>query len=314
MFADDFTASLTDGSTVTIDDLRTGTVEPTALGYGVTDRRIMSVLTDRLAMLYVGTDEDTGHWSVEEVDDTGRLRSVRQFERVADAADAIDTRWGELDGATLPSTGVDQLRWIRHVDIESMATNTAADFQLVDHRELGFPTSDRDQYLEIFSAGAELIRADVLVVRNVRASCADGWVVDISQVRDTGGGHWYVGSICVATFRDGLLHRLEQFPDEALDAAMARYHELVGTAPSADASPTQDEPWNDADRWMRQAIELRSAGRFEEWAQCFDEDVVWVSHRAITSGTYRGRDEVERRVRRERSRCLDVCRAARNAR
>ncbi len=292
MFTDDFTATLTDGSTVTIDDLRTGTVEPTAVGYGVTDRRIMSVLTDRLAMLYVGTDEDTGHWSVEEVDDTGRLRSVRQYEHVADAADALDTRWGELDRATLPSAGVDQLRWIRHVDIESMATNTAADFQLVDHRELGFPSSDRDQYIEIFSAAAELIRADVLVVRNVRASCADGWVVDISQVRDTGGGHWYVGSICVVTFRDGLLHRLEQFSDGDLDAAMARYHELVGIAPPAVASPTQDEPWNDADRWMRQAIELRSAGRFEEWARCFDEDVVWVSHRAITGGSYHGRDEV----------------------
>ena len=46
MFADDFTATLADGTAVTLDDLRTGTVAPVVLGYGVVDRRIMSVLTD----------------------------------------------------------------------------------------------------------------------------------------------------------------------------------------------------------------------------------------------------------------------------
>ncbi len=77
MFADDFTATLADGSTVTLDDLRDGTVEPSALGYGVVDRRVMSVLTDRLAMFYVGIDDGTGHWSVEEIDTNRRLRSVQ---------------------------------------------------------------------------------------------------------------------------------------------------------------------------------------------------------------------------------------------
>jgi hypothetical protein len=87
--------------------------------------------------------------------------------------------------------------------------------------------------------------------------------------------------------------RFEAFADDDLTAAMARYHELTGTTPPADAQPTLDnEPWNDADRWMRRAIALRSAGRFDEWAACFDEDVVWVSHRSLTAASYRGRAEV----------------------
>ena len=74
---------------------------------------------------------------------------------------------------------------------------------------------------------------------------------------------------------------------------MDRYHELMGTGPTADASANSDDnPWNDADRWARRAIALRSAGRFDEWAACFDEDVVWTSHRSLTGRTYRGRAEV----------------------
>ncbi len=108
MFADDFTATLADGTTVILDDLRSGTVGPVTLGYGVVDRRIMSVLTDRLAMLYVGLDDVAGHWSVEEVDEASRLHSVRQFASIADAADAIEQRWAELgvdaaDATVLPS-------------------------------------------------------------------------------------------------------------------------------------------------------------------------------------------------------------------
>ncbi len=118
MFADDFTATLADGTTVTLDDLRNGTVEPMPLGYGVVDRRIMSVLTDRLAMLYVGFDDGTGHWSVEEVDETSHLASVRQFTNVADAADAIEDRWVELGLTTIPTNAVDHLQWIRRVDLD----------------------------------------------------------------------------------------------------------------------------------------------------------------------------------------------------
>ena len=294
LFADDFTATLTDSTTVTLDDLRTGTVEPRALGYGVVDRRIMSVLTDRLAMLYVGFDDGTGHWSVEEVDDTGHLQRVRQFASIAKAANAIEDRWEELDVDDVSATVLRANRAMRNREEAAMRALLADEFRVEDHRPLGFPASDRDGFLATFAWGPDAL--DVMVVQCVSASSARAQVWKVAAITDSTSGHLWesVVNLSVLGLRDGLLTSFELFPEDDLDAATARFHELDGSAPAlSEALPTpDDEPWNDADRWMRRAIDLRSADRFDEWAACLDDDVVWVSHRSLTGGSYRGRSEV----------------------
>lgn len=262
MFADDFTATLTDGSTVTVDDLRTGAVQPAALGYGVVDRRIMSVLTDRLAMLYVGADDGPGHWTVEEVDDTGRLRSVHQFERVADAADTIDARWIELDPAGTPSGLAETARAFRWGDIDALAASFADDFAYVEHRPLGFPSGDRDHYLAMCRANADLLRASPLVHCCVHATNSCGVVIRSMAVGGADGGEDWESliSIVVATVRDGLVTRFEGFAEDDLDAAMARFHELTGTTPpTVSATPASGEPWNEADQLFRQSMQSETS-------------------------------------------------------
>ncbi|HUS43991.1 MAG TPA: AAA family ATPase [Ilumatobacteraceae bacterium] len=295
MFTDDFTATLTDGSTVTIDDLRTGAVEPAALGYGLVDRRIMSVLTDLLAMLYVGRDDGTGHWSVEEVDDTGCIHSVRQFASIADAADAIEQRWSELGVDDVSATVIRVNRAMRAMDPEAVGELLADEFWMKDHRPLGFPQLDREFVIASMAPGSGVASPDPLVVQCVYVVSPRAQVSLVANVTDSSSGYVWESlvGITVIGVGGGVLTSIEFFSEDNLDAAMARYHELTGTTPPADAPvAVDDEPWNDADRWMRQAIELRSAGLFAEWAQCFDEDVIWVSHRRITGGSYRGRDEV----------------------
>ncbi len=188
MFADDFTATLADGSTVTLDDLRDGTVERTALGYGVVDRRVMSVLTDRLAMLYVGIDDGTGHWSVEEIDDNRRLRSVQFFEHSPTPPMPIEARWAELDPTAVPAAwssrctragGLTSTRW--RVSRE--------DFAYVEHRDARLPSGDRDHYLAMFRAQC---RHDPGVPWS--SLCArrgpDGGAVIRMSVSDRRAGEW----------------------------------------------------------------------------------------------------------------------------
>ncbi len=73
--ADDFTATLPDGSAVTIDDLRAGTVTPTDLGFGVTERELIAVRGERLALIRV----EGARWSIEETDEHDQLVRVTMF-------------------------------------------------------------------------------------------------------------------------------------------------------------------------------------------------------------------------------------------
>ena len=74
---------------------------------------------------------------------------------------------------------------------------------------------------------------------------------------------------------------------------MARFHELDGIEHARDAPPApDDEPWNDADRWMRWANELRTQGHVDEFVDLLAEDIVSEDRQTLAQHTYRGRDEV----------------------
>ena len=76
ILADDFTAELVDGRTVSVDDIRSGSIDPAEVGFGITDRRIEDALVDRIALLSVVLPNDTRVWSIEHVDATGRIAGV----------------------------------------------------------------------------------------------------------------------------------------------------------------------------------------------------------------------------------------------
>ncbi len=63
-------------------------IEPSALGYGVVDRKAIAVRGDRLALLLV---EDS--WSVEEIGTDGRLVRLDRF-AYADLHDAVESPRG----------------------------------------------------------------------------------------------------------------------------------------------------------------------------------------------------------------------------
>jgi hypothetical protein len=88
LLAEDFTATLADGTIVTLDDLRNDNVESRALGFGVSDRETIAVRGERHALTRI---ENT-RWSVEQLDEQDRLTRITVFTHrdLLGAANALD--------------------------------------------------------------------------------------------------------------------------------------------------------------------------------------------------------------------------------
>ncbi len=104
LLADDFTATLTDGTIVTLEDLRDGNVDAESLGFGVHTRDHRRA--GRTPRTYPGRDS---RWSVEQLDDHDRLTRVTVFphDDLLGAANALDHAARQLaENTHIPGMGV----------------------------------------------------------------------------------------------------------------------------------------------------------------------------------------------------------------
>ena len=142
--ADNFTATLPDGSAVTIDDLRGGTVTPIDLGFGVTERELIAVRGDRLALIRV----EGARWSIEETDEHDQLVRVTMFPD-DDLAGAM-ARFDEISERPEPTSAE---RWQRELTaminerrLDQFQARLAEGFT-DDSRRTGYSfVLDRDQF------------------------------------------------------------------------------------------------------------------------------------------------------------------------
>ncbi len=232
MFADDFVATLVDGTTVTFDDLRSGRLAPQAIGFGITDRRIVSVFGEQLALIGVGPDNGTQHWSIEEVDADCRLARLRQFpiRRFAGAVDHAHVRFAAIDRVRPAIRAMIALNHAQFAgDREQYESYIADEFEFVDRRELGFGRADKGQYIDLQFTGVDSTEElGVLFARCVLAETDEVAVISFARYFITeDGGFWEVGNgFAVNTALDGRVSRIETFGDDALDEALARAAEL----------------------------------------------------------------------------------------
>ena len=132
---------------MTRDDLRAARIEPSALGYGVVDRKAIAVRGDRLALLLV---EDC--WSVEEIGTDGRLIRLDRF-AYADLHSAVshlEARALTHDDAPRQADAlVTFRRAIREHDASTLEASLHPDFQVTDRRPLGFEPMGRADFVTI---------------------------------------------------------------------------------------------------------------------------------------------------------------------
>ena len=215
-----------DDATVTIDDLRAGRVEPADLGYGVEFRQVISIIGDRLTLLYVETTGGERRFSVEEIDEHGRLARIHHFPaaNLVNAVNEVDARWQAIENP--PAVVVAMHAWSRasrEFDQAAVSELTDESFSLVDHR----PVVDRSsatRWLDqtgIEVCGARRLGRSESALRPRRVVRSMMLTVNIA-------GDLREGLVTTTVFahRDGLATLIEVFDEDDLAGALARAAEI----------------------------------------------------------------------------------------
>jgi hypothetical protein len=206
------------------------------IGLGVESRRVMAVRGERLALVELGDPDVDGErfhrFVVEEADSQQRFVRIAIYgpDELAHAVDDFDRRWLDLyDGEHGDAMDV-IIQWgsaFRHLDVEAAASLMADDMAFVDHRPMGYPSLDREGFLEatrqVGDAHGIAVAAEIEVITD------DGYVGHHADWNVLPSGELVEGQvgIAVATVRDGLVANLEFFPEDDPDAAIARLDELT---------------------------------------------------------------------------------------
>jgi hypothetical protein len=229
-------------------------------------------MSDRIALLHIGSDDGSAGWSVEEVDQTGRLLRIRQFDErsivaAANHHDAVLLSDHRHDQPWWTAASVAFLRAHRERNLADLDSSLHPEFELVDRRELGYSSIDRQTFIDLFAL--EPVGDSAIIVQEAFAG-SETCVVSLSTqftLGDTGGLWESVVALSVIEQRDGRVARLELFHDGDLDAAMARFHEL-------DAEGRGDDAWNRADRACRALVRDVADGTVASTRVLADDAVV----------------------------------------
>jgi len=201
--------------------------------------RCLAVRGDRLALLHVALGHDDPSslaadmlW-VAQIDDQSRLLRSVVFD-----ADAIDAAIAELDRTYLSDLTIE------HAGVLQSLFGAVADYNMrdwtaymgrfhpeavtVDHRVTGWGATDGHQGMTNARAMLELIPDMHAVCANIVITTPDGLVVTnrFTGTSPQGTPVEFLRHV-VAVSRQDLIAHMELFPDDALDAALARLAELA---------------------------------------------------------------------------------------
>jgi class 3 adenylate cyclase len=169
--------------------------------------------------------------SVIESDGTGCLVAMVVFD-VDDRLAAHDELWRRFreteDGSVLPSVVFDIVHAYNHRDVERFRTYLAPEFELVDHRPIGAGHMGPDEYAAFLAALLEsTVESRFESVRSVRLDPRGS--IDVARLTGTtvDGAPFELDALQVAVVRDGKLAHWEMFPLDGVDAAQARFEQLI---------------------------------------------------------------------------------------
>ena len=218
---------------------------------------------------------EAAHHATFEIDQTGRLCRNDQFDDLTVALDALDARYEELVGTELPPAEASLLEGVKALNRREWDRFTALfhpDLVAVDHSPLGFPTTDRDGFVNDQMRGmAELVPDVVVVVGKIltegRASLVTG-----TTLGTTAEGNEYRWDF-LQVFRaaeDGRGQHRDLYADTQWEEALARFDEFA--AEDATTLPsTVGGPENGLTRRLRAAV-VRLQGRDEADGVVFPPD------------------------------------------
>ncbi len=202
-----------------------------------TDTRLAS-WGDRLLLARRGFVDATG-WTSErlivfEVDEDGAVLFIAFFDPddIEGAVVELTERFATGEGAPYADVvRLDTRLAITHAhrDWLAYADCIAADFVMEDHRPAsGGTITGRDEFVRYTRAMVDVMPGAHFLVRpEIIAIAPDRMLRQrrLVQTNDDGSVTEFA-DVSIVAFREGLLSRIEQFPIDEADAALARFHEL----------------------------------------------------------------------------------------
>jgi hypothetical protein len=177
-------------------------------------------------------DADGVRFSVERVDADGIVLDSASYahDDFFDAIDEFDRRALDLFDPPVAASAAIMTAMINAVgggDTELLDELLDDEFRVVDHRPIGLPALDRAEMIEATSAASA---GDARYLTRSLEAVHEGGAVAIGGFWRSHFGEWaeYFVSAAIIIVEHSRVTLNELFPEEQLDAALARFAELTG--------------------------------------------------------------------------------------
>ena len=229
------------------------------VGFEAQGNEFLAVRGERLHLVRSAFRTDDGReivfLQVAEFDESGRAIIGINFdeEDLAAAIEELDARYvasGEASAAE--ADALDAIAAMNRRDWQALTAYLSPDLVTIDHSPLGFPPAGRDEFVREQLQGLVAMVPDAVVIPVKALASGDGVLTVFHTIGTTADGNRYEWTPVQVAHRgaDGLTDRLEFFPVEEWDAALARFDELA-SVPAAPAVPAAPSIENAATRALR---------------------------------------------------------------
>lgn len=195
------------------------------------DRPTVLAEQDRqVRFLRIADADDTERFAIEVLDSQGAVAESLSFahEAFPDAATDYTRRVVEMSGFLVAEVAFQVATGMRSLDHEAVASVLHEDFVQIDFRPLGYPDLDKSGFLSALDAQSDVVR--VWLTETMHAATSDVVVVT-GSFWTLHYGRWASlnRAVYLDVLKDGQFARMEMYPDEQLNSALARFGELTLT-------------------------------------------------------------------------------------
>ena len=259
-----------------------------AIGIEEVRSHIRGIRGDRLVLLTA-----TFALPAEVSDNSGRLQVVQVQEVTEDGRVLVNLMydpeqdaeaWAELERRYCDSLPPDQAEVWRAVasmvdamgrrDWPAMTATIAEDVVAVDHRPSGWGTVGRDDFVELYRGSVALAPDAWFGFHDILALTDRGVVAEAAGIGTTvDGGEFRTAASAVLQVADGRVIRIDYFPADRMDLAMALLEERSGSEERIENAATR----------LYAGVVSGALGKLEDLAHVVRTDFRYTDHRPVVS-------------------------------
>jgi hypothetical protein len=197
------------------------------------DHELFAVWEQRFQLVEVSDPDGTRHFTVDDLDERGVVvDSTRyaydDFPLAADDYNRRTVRTLDPMVASLMEIGLNYVSAVACLDHEALAAVLHDDHVFIDHRPISYPAMNKTGMVEAVVAQADIVQ--IWLFQELHDATSTTWIVT-GSFWTINVGRWaqYEHGVYLNVADNGQLARVEVFPDDQLDKALARFAALTAS-------------------------------------------------------------------------------------